>query len=287
MTNCVLQVFSIDEFAESSSCDDLYFRKSVMFWDNYQVGGVSGSCHYNKPASYNGYKWDQKSEKLARTSIMFTDKTSIQSPDQGIQVKFGNSGPWEKLWDASYHKVVFPWTSQSGFRTGEGTDWVQFHFGPSNPTVVVWGMRFMKAQVVSKGSLSVSLAYSYHHDEAGGAYGSTWRKPTGTQDGNQLFSISASDLDESGLYYFKQPAPNQDKNLILIASHLFVKIAKGYLNFDFLGTFYDFTVAKSGSKQGVDDDFNERGISNFWMTGWLDKSEINEYDFDLLFRGRV
>ena len=256
-----------------------------MYWDNYNVGGISGSCHYNKPASYNGYKWDQKSEKLARTSIMFTDKTSIQSPDQGIKVKFGNSGPWENLWDASYHKVAFPWTSQSGFRTGENADWVHFHFGSSNPTVVVWGMRFLKAQVVSKGSLTVNLAYNYHHDEAGGAYGSAWRKPSGTQNGNQLFSISASDLDDAGLYYFKQPAPNQNKNLILITSHLFVKIGKGYLNFDFLGTFYDFTVAKSGKKSGIDDDFNERGISNFWMTGSI-VGKTDETYFDWLLRGR-
>ena len=266
-----LKVFSIAEFPESPTCDDLYFRKGVMFWDDYLVGGVEGSCHYNKPVSFNGYKWDQKSEKLARTSLMFTDKTSIQSPDQGIKVKFGSSGPWENLWDASYHKVVFPWTSESGFRTGENADWVHFHFGSSNPTVVVWGMRFMKAQVISKGSFSVNLAYKYHHDETGGAY-SGLRKPTGTEDSagsGQVFSISASDLDDAGLYYFKEPAPNQNKNLILIASHLYVKIAKGYLNFDFLGTFYDFNVAKSGKKSGIDDDFNERGISNFWMEGLM------------------
>ena len=59
-------MFSIDEFPESPTCDDLYFRKSVMFWDDYMVGGVEGSCHYNKPPTFDGYNWDQKSEKLAR-----------------------------------------------------------------------------------------------------------------------------------------------------------------------------------------------------------------------------
>ena len=172
-----------------------------------------------------------------------------------------------RMLDIIYHKVVFPWTSESGFRTGEDADWVHFHFGSSNPTVVVWGMRFLKTQMISKGSLSVSLAYTYHHDETSGAYSGAWRKPTGTSDGGQTFSISASDLDDSGLYYFKEPAPNQNKNLILIASHLYVKINKGFLNFDFLGTFYDFNVAKSGKKSGIDDNFNERGISNFWMEG--------------------
>ena len=230
-------MFSVAEFPESPTCDDLYFRKGVMFWDDYTVGGISGSCHYNKPASFDGYNWDQKSEKLARTSLMFTDKTSVQSPDQGIKVKFGSSGPWENLWDASWHKVVFPWTSESGFRTGEDSDWVSFHFGSTNPTVVVWGMRFLKTQVISKGTINVGLTYEYEHDKTTGAYSGAWRKPTGTENGDQWFSITASDLDEAGLYYFKQPAPNQDKNLILIASHLHVKIAKGYLNFDFLGTF--------------------------------------------------
>ena len=90
-----------------------------------------------------------------------------------------------------------------------------------------------------------------------------------------MASLSDSDLDDTGIYYFKQPSPDQDKNLMFVATHIYVKIATGYLNFDFLGTFYDFNVAKSGKKSGIDDNFNERGISDFWIKGLL---KINMID---------
>ena len=56
--------------------------------------------------------------------------------------------------------------------------------------------------------------------------------------------------------------------MMFVATHVFVRTSSGYLNFDFLGTFYDFNVAKSGLKSGIADNFNERGISNFWIKGY-------------------
>ena len=91
----------------------------MILWDYYKVGGVYGTCQYSKPAWYNGYNWNQKSEKLARTSLMFSDKTSVQSPNTGIQVKFGDGGAWEMLWATTDHKLSIPWTMDSGFYTGE------------------------------------------------------------------------------------------------------------------------------------------------------------------------
>ena len=241
----------------------------MIFWDQYKGGGVYGSCHYNKPAFYNGYNWDQKAEKLARTSLMFSDKTSIQSAGSGIKVKFETDGAWENLWDSDIHDLTIPWTLDSGFWTGDDDTWrwLHFHFGQTNPTVLVWGLQLMKEQVSARGTISLSLAYKYLPDETSGAHSGTWRKPYGTEDGHETYSISASDLDDNGLYYFKLPSPNQEKNMMFVATHIFVRTSSGYLNFDFLGTFYDFNVAKSGKKSGIDDNFNERGISNFWIKG--------------------
>ena len=39
--------------------------------------------------------------------------------------------------------------------TGEDQEWLHFHFGQSDPTVVVWGMRFLKPQVSYRGTLSL------------------------------------------------------------------------------------------------------------------------------------
>ena len=36
---------------------------------------------------------------------------------------------------------------------------------------------------------SLSLAYTYSHDQTGGAYGDVWRSPHGTEDGELTFSI--------------------------------------------------------------------------------------------------
>ena len=100
--------------------------QQVIFWDQYKVGGVYGVCHYNKPAWYTGYHWDQKAEKLARTGLMFTDKTSIQSPSSGVKVKFEESGTWEMLWDSDLHRVRVPWSLDSGFWTGDDQTWMDY-----------------------------------------------------------------------------------------------------------------------------------------------------------------
>ena len=77
------QVFRNSDFPAVTSCDDLYFKKQALFWDDYRIGNIAGSCHYSKPANLLYGSWNQKSEKLARTSLLFSDKISVDTPDQG------------------------------------------------------------------------------------------------------------------------------------------------------------------------------------------------------------
>ena len=59
-----------------------------------------------------------------------------------------------------------------------------------------------------------------------------------------------------------------------------MKFDAGIINFDFLGTFYDYNVAKSGLKDGKADNWNEETIGNFWMKGLL--LSLNYYALLLL-----
>ena len=261
-------MFNISVFAESPSCDHLYFSKQVFFWDDYKVGNIPGRCHYSSPAKLVSNSWDQKAEKLARKSLMFSDLLSVESPDQGVKVQ-REGGALENLWAASRHRLVLPWTLNSGFDTGNNNEWLRFKFGQSPwRTALIWGLQLMRRQVAGAGTVEPMIYYKYQPDVTNGVY-SSWRKPHGTQDGFLKFSISESDLDDNGLYYFKQPAPNQDKDMIFIASEVQVKFDAGIINFDFLGTFYGYNIAKSGLRSGKADNWNEKNIGNFWMKGLL------------------
>ena len=64
------KVMDMSVVEESPSCDHLYFSKQVMFWGDYKLAGITGRCHYSRPAQLSGSVWDQKAEKLARSSLM-------------------------------------------------------------------------------------------------------------------------------------------------------------------------------------------------------------------------
>ena len=259
----------ISVFEESPSCDHLYFSKQVMFPGEYKLADITARCHYSLPARLSGSSWDQKAEKLARSSLMFSDSVSRSNPNQGVKV-LRRGGSWQNLWAGSdLHRLTLPWTLQSGFHTGFTNEWIKIRFG-DNPwrTAVIWGMQFMKEQVELQGTVEPQVGYKYSGDVLNGVY-TNWRKPFGTEDGMVKFTVTPSDLDENGLYYFKQPAPDQDKSLVFIASEFQLKFGVGMLNFDFLGTFYDFNAAKTGVKSGKADDWNDKKIGNFWIKGSL------------------
>ena len=273
------KVFSTSVFPAPQSCDSLYFRKQVFFWDDYKLGNIAGTCPYSKPAELYYDSWDQKAEKLARTSLMFSDKVSVETPDQGVTVDYESSGA-ENIWSSSLHRVHLPWTMESGFRTGENRESLVFDFGQNKErSAVIWGMQFLTAQLAAKGAVTMKVSYRHEHDiSAGGYTAGDWRSPHGTESGDLTFSFSAASLDSNGLYYFKQPPPNQQNNLIFVATEVKIILNSGYLNFDFLGTFYDHNTAVTGTKDGSDDDWNTRYIGDFWISEDSSESTITTPD---------
>ena len=81
-------------FDESKNCDNLYFKKDVHYWTEYMIDGIEASCKYSQPpdTEWTGSQtvWNQKTEKLARNSLMFADGVSVTSPAQGVQVSAAN-----------------------------------------------------------------------------------------------------------------------------------------------------------------------------------------------------
>ena len=118
-----------------------------------RIGNIAGSCHYSKPAHLVYGSWNQKSEKLGRTAIMFSDKVSVETPDQGITVKYESLGA-ENIWAASsFHRISLPWSLDSGFRTGMDKESLVFDFSQNQArSAVIWGMQFLKPQVAKVGS---------------------------------------------------------------------------------------------------------------------------------------
>ena len=200
---------------------------------------------------------------------MFSDALSLLSPSEGVQVSHGDDA-YEPLWETSMHYVSFPWTMDSGFRTMEG-DYIKFWLGSPDRTALIWGMHFMKEQVIKKGTISMRIAYNYYKDSLDrGLYGYTdKRSPVTVGLGHETHSISISwsDLDVNGLYFFKHP-DNPSQPLKFVASEIMLELRSGYLNFDFLGSFYDYDTAWDGkNSDNKDDNFNERVIGSFWIIG--------------------
>ena len=171
-----LQVYEIAGIDASSNCDHLYFKKQVYNWEKeYKVGDKVGMCQYSRPVTLNGNQWNHDSEKLARTSLMFADKLSLETPSQGIQTSWKDTSNFEPLWTSSNNLLTLPWRHDTGFRT---YDTVFFRFGNPDRSAMIWGMVFMKEQFKQQFDTSfiVMIGYNYYKDVERGAYTSSdWR----------------------------------------------------------------------------------------------------------------
>ena len=261
----------MDSLDESASCDNLYFKKQVHYWGKYKIKDSKAKCRYSDPVAKSGFSWTQRTQKIARNSIMFSDTLSVENPAQGVQVKYDQDA-FETLWQSSVHKITLPWTLDSGFKTGNTDKEIVIRFGDPDRSAMIWGMQFMKIQIEMIGGISsVSLGYKYYKDVEGSAY-SNLQDPTQLQDGHWDFSISSSDLDDNGLLFFKDPSDAQ-KPLTFIASEVNLKMSSGIVNFDFIGMIYDFQVAASGKHaDNSGDTFLSLPFGDYWITGVKVKS---------------
>ena len=252
------EVYKLDAYDESQSCDNLYFRKQVFYWGSYKIDGQSGDCEYSTPSSSG----DFKTEKFIRNSILFTDKLSRENPAQGIKVKREISDTYQNMWSSTLDVVEIPWQLDTGFMVKN--EWFGIKFGDPDRSALIWGIQFMRQQLETvSGSPFTSIAYKYHKDVARGSYGNTdWRSPETLTDDKMAYSISMSDVDENGLHYFKDGSGNP---IIFTASEIFIRFSfDGYFNFDLLGSIYDFQKASTGA-----DTWTTHKIGQFWVKGTL------------------
>ena len=267
------KVYNVAGYDESATCDHLYFKKQVHDWGRAKVNNIVGSCPYSQPSALVSGKWNQLTEKLARTSLMFTDVLSMTSPAQGIQISHGDDAA-EPLWETTLHYVSFPWSLESGFRTME-TGYLKIRFGDPDRTALIWGMQFMKEQVQKRGTNSMKIAYNYYKDAERGLYAADAKRSLTSlnplHETNEI-SFSLSDIDDNGLYFFKHP-DNPAHPLKIVASSMSIEFKSHYFNFDFLGTFYDYDTAWDGKhSDNKDDNFNSRVMGSFWITGEITRS---------------
>ena len=261
------KVYEIGTFEESQTCDELYFRKQIYYWGEYKIGGERGKCMYSKPSSTGEFD----TEKLARNSIMLTDSLSRENPAQGIKVRRGSSDTYQNLWSSSVDIVKVPWHINAGFLTkNSGSDWFHIKFGDPDRSALIWGMVFMRQQVETlTGNLVSGLSYKYYKDIERGAYGATDnRSPTDLTSTSKSYSISLADIDENGLHYFKD---DQQNPIIVTASEFHIEFTfTGYLNFDLLGSIYDFQMASTGA-----DDWDTQQMGAFWVKDGTGNAETD------------
>lgn len=252
----------------SPTCDHLYFQRSVFFWQSYNLeNGLSVKCQYSKPSALVGSDWDQDNEKLARKSLMFADSVSAQTAAQGVKVEYDSDGE-ENLWESTTSKISLPWDLDTGFKTGTDGKVVTITFGNPDRSAIIWGIRFLKEQLAAiSGGVKLELSYNYFKDVERGIYSATARrKPHDDGDGHMALTIQASDLDDNGLYFFPDPL-SSSKKLTFIASKIFIKLNADFINFDFIGTFFDFQTASTGKHTDTKDDkFHDRVIGYYLMT---------------------
>ena len=228
------------------------------------------SCQYARPSARINNYWDQDTEKLARNSLMFSDQTSRFIPNQGIQVKYKPTGTYQPFWTTSDHLLTLPWTLQSGFRTGNSDEYVFIKFGTPDRSALIWGMQFMREQIRKLGgSITVKLSFNYYKDVARGAYAaSDFRSPLDLTSSGYTFTVNIDDLDNNGLYFFTDSGTQ--KPIKFVASSVFVNLNSGYINFDFVGSFYSFDSAWDGKHwDNLNDVWNDVSIANYWIPSKL------------------
>jgi hypothetical protein len=230
------QIYTIPDVPLSPDCGHLYFRKQVLHPGSYKVAGLDFqvNCQFGIEVKKNNYgSWEHRSETLAQNAIIFSDKTSHSNPNQGITVT--TQGVERKLFNAQAHKLKFPWTLTSGWVLNTP---IKIKLGRS---AFIWGMQFMPAQLTQNVKFDIKIAY----DKPTPA--SSFVNPTKPEASAWDLTIQPSQLDTAGVFRFMKPdAPTQPMGFV--ASQIWIEKKSGpnLLNFDFVGTFYNFNTAVDG-----------------------------------------
>jgi hypothetical protein len=222
--------------------------------------------------------YDQDTEKLAQTALIFSDKLSHKTPSDGVKVTSCPSFPCsyaslaeKSIFESSKHYLAFPWTMSSGWNLDKASI-VEFNirFGDPHRTAFIWGMVFLNNQL--KMPFKFSLKIKYFKDIENGAYLSSGSLSPDKMENKKLnVEINPGDLDDSGVFRFKDPE-DPKKPLMFVASTVYITLNSGptLLNFDFVGTYYEFDTAVDGNHTNdKDDSWNDPILGQYFIKGNL------------------
>ena len=129
-------------------------------------------------------------------------------------------------------------------------------------------MVFLKDQL--KELFKFSLKIHYYKDVENGAYEDTeWVSPDKLENTKLELEISPGDLDDSGVFRFRDPE-DPKKPLMFVASKVCIVLDSGptLLNFDFIGTYYEFDTAVDGKHTNdKDDTWNDPVLGQYFIKG--------------------
>ena len=277
-------MYQINLVSKAKHCNELYFQRQCFHPTTYITSQfnfrVECSLSREPALNSNGDKWDQTSEKLGLQALVFNHPLDLTNPGTGlhVNVQLSTAGTFqtETIMGASNFNQ-FPWTFSTGWNTAADTH-LKFRFGPQTATYpdgyqtfYIRGMVFSKEQF--QGTLKFKMRVNYNKDsshEIGQGY-----NPALISDNSwYAVTIEDSDLDDSGLFFFKDPN-DASQPLEFACMTLALKDFEGpiKLNFDFVGTYYAFDTAVDGKHaDDLADEYNNVYIGHYLVaTGksWL------------------
>ena len=257
------QVYQISLVAKAEHCGELYHQRQCFHPTTYITSQfnfrVECSLSREPALTSGGEKWEQSSEKLGLQALIFNHPLDLPAPGTGVHVRL-SSGGTETVHGASNFNQ-FPWTYSSGWNTAANT--LSFRFGPQTSTYPDGFQTFyVRGMVFSKEQFQSSLKFKMRINYRGQAYNpamvlgdSSWYAVT----------IEPTDLDDSGLFFFKDP-DDASKPIEFACMTITMKDFEGpqKLNFDFVGTYYDFDTAVDGKHEDhKDDEYNNVYIGHY------------------------
>ena len=237
---------------------------------DYKVSGLNFQveCKFSLEVKRSGQNWEHRSETLAQNAILFSDRKvrsnqawTVVTTQGADKFLFENSSP---------HKLRLPWNSQSGWRLNRGP----ININLKTRSAFIWGMVLMPEQLTEDLQLQMKIKYF--------KVSSDYVNPSkALEDSTWDFTIQPSDLDENGVFkFFDQDDPG--KPMGFVANQINVEKAAGpdRLNFDFVGTFYDFQTAVDGKhSDNKTDRWNNFDVGSYLTTEDGSETLIDTTDY--------
>ena len=166
---------------------------------------------------------------------------------------------------SSFHPVAFPWTTSTGWSLG--TKFAIFFGSPGSTdrSAYIWAIQFMEEQLKEDFAFEMWIGYFKDTSYAHGA-DPVWINPITAPDNQtgHTFTVTPESLDDNGVFWLKDGEKPQG----FVASRVLIEKKSGpsTLNFDFVGTFYDFeTAIDNKHEDDKSDDYNQISINEYWV----------------------